>query len=228
MHERRRFPRPPLWLNLTLMFVAVATFAFASYQREAVRHKTAILFQPSPASPDEMNRVRDELAGMDLTRQQLAHELDGRMQYLHSLEGEQFYIAIDTKRQTLTFRLGRDVVREMPVTIGPAKTITAKDGQTWTFMPLKGGFNVTGKVTDYDWDVPPWAYAMNGQPPATRSVRNGLGKYVVRLPNGYVIQSPPPPDSPLQGPKPGSFQVPEQDLAAVWPRITTETRVYIF
>lgn len=204
------------------MIVAVATFAFASYQREAVRHKTAILFQPGPANPDEMNRMRDELAGMDLTRQQLARELDGRMQYLHSLEGEQFYIAIDTAKQTLSFRLGRDVVREMPVTIGAGKTITAKDGRTWTFVPLKGGFSVTGKVTDYNWDVPPWASDEH------RSVRNGLGKYVVRLPNGYVIASPPPPDSPLQGPKPGSFQVPEQDLAAIWPRITTDTRVYIF
>ena len=49
---------------------------------------------------------------------------------------------------------------------------------------------------------------------------NGLGRYVIFLPNSYVIHSPPPPDSPLQGPKPGSFMVPEADLAAIWPRIT--------
>jgi hypothetical protein len=95
---------------------------------------------------------------------------------------------------------------------------------------LKGGFNIEGKVTGYDWPVPDWVYAMNGQSPpaAPVSVANGLGKYILRLPSGYVIQSPPPAGSPLQGPKPGSFEVPEADLEAIWPRVTTDTRVYIF
>ena len=230
MRERRSFPRPPLWLNLLLLAIAVATFAYAKVQRETVRRKTAVLFRPSPLNPDELNRVRAELADMDVSRQQLAQELDGRMKYVTSLEGEQFYIAIDTAKQTLAFRIGKNIVREMPVTIGAGKTFTAKDGRTWTFVPLKGGFNVEAKNSDYSWEVPDWVYVMNGQPlPASpQSVANGLGKYVLRLPNGYVIHSPPPPDSPLQGVKPGSFEVPEADLAAIWPRITNETRVYIF
>ena len=71
---------------------------------------------------------------------------------------------------------------------------------------------------------------MNGVPiPASRPViENGLGKYVIFLPDNYVIHSPPAADSPLHGPKPGSFMVPEEDLAAIWPRVTKETRVYIF
>ena len=48
------------------------------------------------------------------------------------------------------------------------------------------------------------------------------------LPDNYVIHSPPPAKSPLHGPKPGSFMVPEADMAAIWPRISTATRVYIF
>ena len=96
--------------------------------------------------------------------------------------------------------------------------------------PEAGGFSVTGKEDGYDWAVPEWVYAMHGQKaPAQRAVvPNGLGRYVIFLPNSYVIHSPPPPESPLQGPKPGSFMVPEADLAAIWPRITTQTRVYIF
>jgi len=230
MRERRRFPRPPLWLNLLLLAIAVATFAYAKVQRETVRRKTAVLFRPSPLNPDELNRVRAELADMDVSRQQLSQELDGRMKYVGSLEGEQFYIAIDTAKQTFAFRIGKNVVREMPVTIGAGKTVTAKDGRTWTFVPLKGGFNVVGKQFDYIWRVPEWLYAMNGEPiPADRpSIENGLGKYVILLPDNYVIHSPPPADSPLKGPKPGSFLVPEADLAAIWPRVTKETRVYIF
>lgn len=228
--ERRSFPRPPLWLNLLLLIIAAAAFAFARVQRHSIDVKTAVLFQPTPNSPAELNRIRDELAQMDLTGAQLAHELDGRMQYLESLKGEQFYISIDTQRKKMQFRLGREVVREADVQIGEAKTINSKDGKHWTFVPLKGGFNVIGKETGYAWEVPEWLYAMKGEtPPATRpTIANGLGRYVIFLPDNYVIHSQPAPDSPLKGPKPGSFMIRDEDLAAIWPRITKSTRVYIF
>jgi len=228
--ERRSFPRPPLWLNLLLLVIAAATFVYARHQRDVIEEKSAILFKPSPNSPAELNRIRDELSQMDLTQGQLERELDGRMQYLKTLQSEEFYISIDTQRKKMQFRLGRSVVREADVQIGEAKTIKSPNGKTWTFLPLKGGFSVTGKEDGYDWAVPEWVYAMHGQKaPAQRSVvPNGLGRYVIFLPNSYVIHSPPPPESPLQGPKPGSFMVPEADLAAIWPRITTQTRVYIF
>ena len=227
--ERRSFPRPPLWLNLTLLLLAAATFAFATHQRNVIEEKTAALFRPSPSSPAELNRMREELAQMDLTGAQMARELDGRLKFVESLQGAQFYISIDTQRRTLQLRFGRDVVRECPVEIGEARTIKGPRGKTWTFLPLKGGFNVIGKEEGYDWTVPEWLYAMRGEPvPAERLVHNGLGRYIIVLPNNYLIHSTPPPESPLQGPKPASFMVPEVDLAAMWPRITKETRVYIF
>lgn len=228
--ERRSFPRPPLWLNLLLLVVAGVTFAFAKHQRNVIDDKTAILFRPSANSPSGLNRMRDELAQMDLTKAQLAKELDGRMKYLQSLQGEDFYISIDTSRKKMQFRLGKSVVREADAQIGDAKTITSRDGRTWTFYALKGGFNVVGKDNDYASPVAEWVYALRNEPvPAHRPViHHWLGHYVIFLPNNYVIESPPPSDSPLKGPKPGSFMVPEDDLAAIWPRITTETRVYIF
>jgi hypothetical protein len=228
--DRRSFPRPPLWLNLLLLIIAAATFAYAKHQRDIIEEKTAILFRHNDNSPAELNRMRDELSQMDLTQAQLAHEIDGRMTYLKSLQGEQFYISIDTHTKKLQFRLGRAVVRESDVQIGDAKTITSPSGRKWTFVPLKGGFSVTGKEEGYVWSVPEWVYAMRGQqaPSERASIPNGLGRYVIFLPNSYVIHSPPPPESPLQGPKPGSFMIPEADLAALWPRITNQTRVYIF
>src|SRR5262249_18648506 len=195
-----------------------------------IDEKTAALFKPSASSPAELNRIRDELAQMDLTGEQLSRELDGRMMYLESLQSAQFYISIDTQKHVLQFRFGRDVVRECPVEVGAARTIKDRHGRTWTFLPLKGGFNVVAKEESYDWVVPEWLYAMRGVPQPTnpRVVRNGVGRYVIVLANNYIIHSPPPPDSPLQGPKPGSFMAPEDDLAAIWPRIEKDTRVYIF
>src|ERR1051325_2455528 len=227
--ERRSFPRPPLWLNLLLLIIAAAAFAFARVQRRSIDAKSAALFKPSPSSPAELHRIGDELAQMDLDGAQLARELDGRMRYVESLQGTQFYISVDTQKRVLQFRFGRDVVRECPIEIGEARTLKAH-GKTWTFLPLKGAFDVTAKENDYQWVVPEWLSPIRNEPaPAERRVvRDGLGRYVIVLANNYVIHSPPPPDSPLQGPKPGSFMVPEADLAAIWPRISTETRVYIF
>src|SRR5712691_9342582 len=186
--ERRSFPRPPLWLNLLLLIIAIATFAYAKIQRDEIRREMAILFKPAPNSPAELNRIREELADMDLTREQLAKELDGRMKYLQSLQGEDFYIAIDTRRRKMEFRIGKDVVRDCDVQIGAAKTITAP-GKTWTFVPVQGAFSVIGKDEDADWLVPGWVYAMNGQsaPERLPTIKNGLGKYVVFLPDNYVI-----------------------------------------
>jgi hypothetical protein len=228
--DRRSFPRPSLWLNLLLLIIAGVTFAYAKHQRSTIDEKTSILFRKSADSPSERDRIRDELSEMDLTKAQLAKELDGRMKYLESLQGEDFYISIDTARKKLQLRVGKEVARETDVQTGEAKTLTSRDGRTWTFVLLKGGFNVTGKEESYAWPVAEWVYALNGQaiPENRPTARNWLGRYVIVLPNSYVIHSPPPDGSPLKGPKPGSFMVPEADLAAIWPRITTQTRVYIF
>lgn len=230
--DRRSFPRPPLWLNLLLLVIAAATFAYAKHQRDVISEKTAILFSPTPTNPAELIRIRQELSDMDLSRTQLAQQLDSRLQMLQGLNAEQFYIAIDTKKSKFYFRFGKDVVREADAQIGPQATVTSPGGKTWTFIPAKGAFTVSGKETDYPWRVPDWVYAMKKQaPPAERpSITNGLGKYVIVLPNEYIIHSPPPPDSPIANtPKPGSIMVTEADLEAIWPRIVTgQTRVYIF
>jgi hypothetical protein len=217
-------------LNLLLLIIAAATFAYARHQRDVIDGKTSLLLRPDANSPAELNRMRGELSQLDLTQAQLRHEIDGRLQYIQSLQSEEFYLSIDTRRKKLQFRLGPTVVREADVQIGEATTIRSPTGKTWTFLPLKGGFSVIGKEQGYAWPVPEWIYAIRARrEPAVREVvPNGLGRYVIFLPDGYVIHSPPPPESPLQGPKPGSFMVSEADLAALWPRITNQTRVYIF
>ncbi|HEX9985497.1 MAG TPA: L,D-transpeptidase [Thermoanaerobaculia bacterium] len=227
--NRRTSPRPPLWLNLTLLVLALGTFAWARYHRNQVQEKATRLFKPTPASPQEMNRIRDELASLDLSREQLEKELENRLAFVRSLEGEEFYISIDSERRKFQLRLGKNVAREADVQIGAPRTVEA-EGKTWTFVPVKGAFNIESKESGHTWTPPPWAYALSNQPPPEnpQPIANGLGRYVIFLPNGYIIHSPPAEESPLDGPKPGSFMVPEADLAAIWARITDKTRVYIF
>lgn len=229
--ERRSFPRPPLWLNLLILFLGVAGVLFARYHRERVSTRFGDVINTQARTPADVREIKNELAEMDLTRDQLQRELDGRMKMISGLKSEDFYLSIDTKERKFRFYYGNTILREGDVAIGESKTITVGNGKTWTFVPVRGAFPVQAKVVGYDWQVPEWVYAMNNQPvPASRPVvSNGLGRYVLFLPNGYVIHTPPAEESPLKGAKPGSYMVSTEDLVAIWPRIHKgKTQVYIY
>jgi hypothetical protein len=228
--DRRTFPRPPLWLNLLLLLLGVAGLLYARYHRERVSERYAHVIAQEARTPDDLRKLKSELAEMDVSREQLQSELQSRMKLVAGLKSEDFYLSIDTEKRKLRFYYGDKVLREAPVTIGDHTTIKAGE-RSWTFVPLKGSFPIEAKVVDHEWQVPEWVYAMNQQPiPAARpTVPGGLGKYALFLPNGYVIHTQPSEASPLKGAKPGSFMVPEEDLRAIWPRIHREkTQVYIY
>jgi hypothetical protein len=219
--DRRSFPRPPLWLTLLLLLLAVGGVLYARYDRRRVSTRFARVLAEEARTPADVKQIKDELAKIDLTRNSLQHELEGRMKFVASLKSENFYLSIDTRARKLRFYYGSTVLREDDITPGDARTITA-NGRTWTFIPLKGAFPIEAKIVGYDWRVPEWL------DPARPTVPNGLGKYVIFLPNGYVIHSPPSEASPLKGPKPGSYMVSEDMMAAIWPRIHQGTQVYIY
>jgi hypothetical protein len=228
--DRRSFPRPPLWLNLLLLFLGIAGLVFARYHRERVSSEFADVITREQRTPADVTKVKKDLAEMDLTRDALQRELEGRMKFVGSLKSENFYLSIDTNARKLRFYYGDTVLREADVVIGEARNLSA-NGKSWTFVPLKGAFPIEAKLVDHPWRIPEWLYSMNGQPiPAQRpTVTGGLGKYVLFLPNGYAIHTQPASDSPLQGAKPGSYMVSEDFMRAVWARISTgQTQVYIF
>jgi hypothetical protein len=203
---------------------------YARYHREQVSKTFSAVIAEEARTPGDVRKVKEELAEMDLTREALSKELQGRMKFVSSLKSENFYLSVDTKARKLRFYYGDTVLREADITIGDSRTINAGQ-KSWTFVPLKGAFVVEAKAVDYAWPAPEWLYAMRNEPiPEARpDIPNGLGKYVIFLGNGYVIHTPPAAGSPLQGAKPGSYLVQEDVLAAIWPRIhAKKTPVYIF
>ena len=228
--DRRQYPRPPLWLNLLILFLAVAVGAVALVHRRALNDDFKTIISGDRTHTELVQEIQEGLTDLDLSREELEQELDARIRRAESLQSERFHIAIDTQKKEMRFHYGEDVIRTAPVTLGPPTTVTTPDGKQWTFPALKGAFNVTGKERGMTWRVPDWVWEVNPQAEKQQglSVKDGLGRYVLLLPNGYVIHSPPPEESPLKGPKPGSFQVPEEDLRAIWPRVEKGTDVFIF
>jgi hypothetical protein len=228
--ERRSFPRPPLWLTLLLLLLGVGGLLYARHHREQISKQFAHVIAEEARTPEDVRKLKEEIASMGLSRDQLQKELDGRAKFLAGLKSENFYLSVDTKARKMRFSYGDTVLREADVQIGETQTIQSGD-KKWTFIPLKGAFPVEAKLVDYAWPVPEWVYAMRNEPAPAQPpvVQNGLGRYVIFLPNGYAIHTQPSADSPLQGPKPGSYMVSEDMLRAIWERIHKgETQVYIY
>jgi hypothetical protein len=202
---------------------------YARHHRAQVSGQFSDVIAEEARTPSDVRKAKETLAEMDLDREQLQRELEGRSKFVASLKSEDFYLSIDTKQRKLRFYYGDSMLREADIVVGEARTITGPDKQ-WTFIPLKGAFPVEAKIVGHHWRVPEWLYVLNSQPvPAARpTIRNGLGSYVIFLPNGYAIHSPPSEESPLRGAKPGSYMVSEDVLRAIWPRIHKGTHVYIF
>jgi hypothetical protein len=225
----RKLPRPSSRTLLVLFLLLLVGGIGATVHRRVLESEFESRVARSRAAPYEIKRIRRELAELELDEKELANALDTRLKYLAATKRNEFYISIDTKKADFSFRFADKTLRDAPVAIGAPRTIVAGK-KKWTFAPLTGAFNVESKFEGGAWRVPEWVFRMNGEKPpkSLPTIANGLGKYVIVLGNDYVIHSPPAPESPLEGAKPGSFMVPEADLAAIWKRVGPETRVYIY
>lgn len=225
---RTRARRPALWFSLLVFVLGLGGVAAAQWHENRLDAHYARIRARQASLPYQTAKIRSDLASQELTTDALEQELERRLGLARVLASDEFYITIDTANRKLRLQLGSSVVREAELTVGAPRTIKVA-GKSWEFAPLKGAVTVRGKLMNQPWRVPPWVYAMNGLtvPADPPTVTGGLGKFVITLPNGYVVHSPPPPGSPLKGAKPASFMVPEEDLEAIWPQVTTSTRVYV-
>jgi hypothetical protein len=224
-----KLPRPSWAVSVSLLLAAAVLAGAAGLHRRALDRRFAEVVRRNAGVPADIRRVQRELADSAADEKTLASELDARLQYARSLRSEAFFIVLDAASRRLRFHYGDRVVREAPAEPGPGRTIELGD-RRWSFAPLSGAYSIREKLEDADWTPPPWVYAMNGmKPPSSpQPIEGGLGRYVIVLSEDAVIHSPPPPESPLKGVKPGSFLVPEADLAAIWKRVGPRTRVYVF
>jgi len=228
--RRRKLWRPPLRWSLVLLLIGLLVGAAGALHRRSIDHRLAQSLAADQSAPFEIQRIRRDLVDLEVDEKELSRALDARLKYAESQKARDFYIVIDTNARRLDFKYADRVVRTATVEIGASRTVQTKSGKSWTFAPITGAFSVQQKLADADWKAPEWAYALKGQPAPDPlpEIPSGLGRYVIVFADGYVVHSPPSAESPLQGAKPGSFLVPEADLAAIWKRVGPETRVYIF
>jgi hypothetical protein len=227
---RPKLPRPSLAVTAALFGLAAILSGGAVFHRRLLDESLVPLLTSSEAAPFEIRRIRQDLAEQDLDEKSLEAELKSRLDYARSQKSREFYVVLDTGRKRFAFKFGDRVLRDAPLDVGAPRVVHEKSGKSWTFVPVTGAFSVQEKLENAEWNIPDWVYAMNGReaPPTLPKVAGGLGKYVLVFAGSYAVHSPPPADSPLKTVKPGSFMVPEADLAAIWRRVGPGTRIYVF
>jgi hypothetical protein len=222
--------RPPIAASLGLLLFGVALAAAATIHRRNLDTRFSKLVVESASAPFEIQKIRRDLAALDLDQKSLETELAARLAAVDAQNSSQFYLVLDTKSGTMSLRLGDRVVREARLQVGAPRPILTASGDRVAAAPLSGAFTVRQTLERPAWKPPAWVYTDADQPAPSPlpEIPGGLGRYVVVLTDDVVLHSPPPEESPLSGPKPGSFLAPEADLAAIWKRLGPETRVYVF
>jgi hypothetical protein len=227
--SRKRF-RPPLLFNLCLLLFGVLLGGVAVLHRRHLDARFEAMVAGSRAAPFEVQRIRRDLAALDLDEKALEQELAARLASLAAQGLEEFHLDCDTKSKKLVFRFGELVVREASLEVGPPRPVVSASGDRLPPTPLTGVFTVRQKLERPAWKPPAWLWVEAGLPVPSPlpSIPGALGRYVIVLTDDVVLHSPPPPDSALKGVRPGSLMAPERDLAAIWKRIGTDTRVNVF
>ena len=230
LRRSRKVFRPPLLFSLCLLLFGVLLGAFAVLHRRTLDARFGAVVSGSRAAPFEVQRVRRDVVALDLDEKALEAELSARLASIDAQGLEEFHLDCDTKSKKLVFRFGEIVVREASLEVGPPRPIVSASGDRMPAAPLSGVFTVRQKMERPSWKPPAWLWAQAGLPVPSPlpSIPGALGRYVIVLTDDVVLHSPPPPDSPLKGARPGSLMAPERDLAAIWKRIGTDTRVHVF
>lgn len=176
--------------------------------------------------------ARDRILDSRAQRSELAVALLQRELRLRALEENSVHLAISLEDSTLSLRHGPATLRETRVAIGADTTIVAPDGRTWRLVRPLGERHVEEKQVDPTYTVPEWVYLARGEaapPEEERTVAGGLGDYVLRLNDGTEIHTRPESGPFATGSRPAAFIVEEEeDMAAIFDAISTETPVYIY
>lgn len=186
----------------------------------------------------EERATRDRLLASEAKRSELAIALLRRDLRIKAMQQKGLHLAISLDDSTLYLMHGKAALRRARVWVGGDSVIQAPDGRSWRFIRPVGERRLTEKLYNSPYTVPEWVYVSRGQPvppESERSVRGGLGTYVMRLDDGTEIYSVPR-AGPLAGldgdsvppPKPASFMAEARDLGAIIDAVKNDVPVFIY
>lgn len=139
-------------------------------------------------------------------------------------------LAVSVEKGRLYLQREGAQLREVPVRIGPEKSIGGGEGAVKLAAP-RGRFTVARVVdASYRWRAPQWLMADRGQPAGAREFEGGLGPIAILLSGGAMIYSDPD-SGPLKDPAyvmPGGVRASTADLKAMAEVLEVGMPVYFY
>lgn len=175
--------------------------------------------------------------GTETNDQKAAAKLEVETASLHkkigALAPRTAYIVIDSARNTLTLKAGKEFRLQAVVSCGSGSILEEPGGKrTWIFDTPRGEFQVKSKVIDPTWVKPDWAFIEEGKEiPEKREERfeaGVLGDYALGFGDGYFIHGTLYSRLLGRSVTHGCVRVGDKDLKAVYQAASIGTKIYIY
>jgi L,D-transpeptidase YbiS len=143
------------------------------------------------------------------------------------------HIAVSLRENKLFLMEGRDVLRVCDVATGSGRKFW-RFGKEYDFTTPPGRYSILKKDVDPVWIAPDWHWHERGETVpenislAERSFPGVMGKYALRLGDGYAIHGTNQPNSIGRYVTHGCVRVGAKDLEILFQSVDTGTRVYIY
>lgn len=237
--ERRWIWRdhPVFFAGMLLLMIGLLSAASVVASRVPGYQQDVALFNQRMSA--EERATRDRLLASEAKRAELAIALLRRDLRVKAMQQRGLHLAISLDDSTLYLMHGKAALRRARVWIGGDSVVRAPDGRSWRFVRPVGERRLAEKLYNSTYTVPEWVYVSRGEPvpsEAERTVRGGLGTYVMRLDDGTEIYSIPrkgplaatEDDSAPPPPKPASFMAEARDLGAIIDAVNKDAPVFIY
>jgi L,D-transpeptidase YbiS len=175
--------------------------------------------------------------GTETNDQKAAAKLEAETAALHkkigALAPRAAHIVIDSARNTITLKTGKEVLLQAVVSCGSGSILEEPGGKrTWIFDTPRGEFQVKSKVVDPTWVKPDWAFIEEGKEiPKKREERfeaGVLGDYALGFGDGYFIHGTLYSRLLGRSVTHGCVRVGDKDLKAVYQAASIGTKIYIY
>jgi hypothetical protein len=182
-------------------------------------------------------RASEAAAGLDFGDQKTLTKLEAETTSLRKMIGalapKAIHIVIDSARNTLTLKKGKEILLQAVVSCGSGSILEEPGGKrTWVFDTPRGEFQVRSKVVDPTWVKPDWAFIEEGKEiPKNREERleeGVLGDYALGFGDGYFIHGTLYSRLLGRSVTHGCVRVGDKDLKAVFKAASIGTRIFIY
>lgn len=193
--------------------------------------EAAAIFVALPRPPDDVTWNAGEADGKGMAK--IEAETAALRRRIEALSPKGVHIVIDSARNTLTLKRGKQVLRTAVISCGSGNILEEPGGKrVWIFDTPRGEFQVKSKLLNPTWVKPDWAFIEEGKEIPSRQeerLEDGvLGDYALGFGDGYFIHGTLYTRLLGRSVTHGCIRVGDEDLKAVFRSVSIGTRIYIY